>query len=348
MMSIHITFASVAWNSVFTVFIALFILLLFFLESKWIKKREGTIQKTIIILMYIISFMLIILGLFLILFIWDFDFITYTTGMTDQFIVFFEESISRFVSTALVLFISLLILKISKVAFMHISSKAGTVQRRKQTITKVISSIVKYLVGILTFLIVLSIWGVNVLPALAGLGILGLVVGLGAQKFINDLISGFFIVFEHHFDVGDIIEVQGFKGAVIDIGLKTTKIKNWKGEIKILSNGEISNLINYSRDLSTAIVDVGIAYKEDIQKTIDLLNLELPKTKLLLKDIVEGPTVLGVMELSSSSITLRVTAKTLNEQHYAVERELRKTIKELLEFHHIEIPFPQIVIHQPK
>ena len=177
---------------------------------------------------------------------------------------------------------------------------------------------------------------------------MGLVVGLGAQKFINDLISGFFIVFEHHFDVGDVIEVQGFKGTVSDIGLKTTKIKNWKGETKILSNGEITNLTNFSRDLSTAIVDFGIAYKEDIQKTIDLLNSELPKMKSLFKELVEGPTVLGVMDLSSSSIHLRVTAKTFNEQQYAVERELRKRIKEILHEHQIEIPFPQLVIHQPK
>jgi len=347
-MLFNILFASIAWNSIFTAIIALLMFFIFFVETKWIQKREGTIKKGLIIFMYVISFALLILGLFTILIIWEFDLSAYTSRMMDQLVAFFADSIGKLISTALVLFISTLILKISKVAFKHMSTRAGIVQRRKQTMTKVMSSIVRYLVGIFAFLIVLSIWGVNVLPALAGLGILGLVVGLGAQKFINDLISGFFIVFEHHFDVGDIIEVQGFKGAVIDIGLKTTKIKNWKGEIKILSNGEISNLINYSRDLSTAVVDFGIAYKEDIQKTIDLLNLELPKIKSVFKEIIEGPTVVGVTELSSSSVTLRVTAKTFNEQHYAVERELRKVIKGILDEHQIEIPFPQIVVHQPK
>jgi len=343
-----ILFASVMWNSIFTVLIALFMVFIFYIETKWIQKREGTIKKGLVIIMYIISFLLLIFGLFGILIIWNFDLLSYATSMMDQFAIFITDSIGKLISTALILFFSTLILKVSKVAFKHISTRAGTVQRRKQTMTKVMSSIVRYVVGILAFLVVLSIWGVNVLPALAGLGILGLVVGLGAQKFINDLISGFFIVFEHHFDVGDIIEVQGFKGAVIDIGLKTTKIKNWKGEVKILSNGEISNLINYSRDLSTAIVDFGIAYKEDIQETIDLLTNELPKMKARYKEIFEGPTVLGVMDLSSSSIIIRVTAKTLNEQHYAVERELRKIIKEILDEHEIEIPFPQIVMHQPK
>ncbi len=348
MMSIDLLFVSPMWNSIFTILIALFMFLVIFFETKWIQRRENTIQKGVVIILYVISFLLVMLGLFLILLIWDFNLYAYASGMMDQMIIFFADSLGKLISTVLVIFLSLLILKISKVAFLHFSTRAGIVQRRKQTMTKVLSSIVKYLVDILALLIILSIWGVNVLPALAGLGILGLVVGLGAQKFINDLISGFFIVFEHHFDVGDTIEVQGFKGTVIDIGLKTTKIKNWKGEIKILSNGEISTMINFSRELSTAVVDFGIAYHEDIQKTIDLLNLELPKMKNQFSEIVEGPSVLGVTDLSSSSIIIRVTAKTINEKHYPIERELRKIIKEILELHQIEIPFPQIVVHQPK
>jgi small conductance mechanosensitive channel len=219
-------------------------------------------------------------------------------------------------------------------------------KKRKRTIAKVTNSIIKYCVGILMILIVLSIWGVNVAPALAGLGILGLVIGLGAQRFINDLISGFFIVFEHHFDVGDKIEVQGFKGEVTSIGLKTTKIKNWKGEIKIVNNGEISTLINFSRNPSVAVVEFGIAYKENIQQTIDLLNFELPKLRLDFPMIIEDPKILGTIDLASSSVNLRAIAKTLNEEHYAVERAMRQRIKEILDEHGIEIPFPQVVIHQ--
>ncbi|OYX17353.1 MAG: hypothetical protein B7Z16_10470, partial [Algoriphagus sp. 32-45-6] len=96
----------------------------------------------------------------------------------------------------------MLILRISKITLKRIGQKEGPNQRRKKTVSRVIRSMIKYTVGIASILAVLSVWGVNVGPALAGLGILGLVIGLGAQKFINDLIAGFFIIFEHHFDVG--------------------------------------------------------------------------------------------------------------------------------------------------
>jgi small conductance mechanosensitive channel len=191
-------------------------------------------------------------------------------------------------------------------------------------------------------------WNVNVVPALAGLGVAGIVIGLGAQKFINDLISGFFIIFEHHFDVGDIIEVEGFKGEVIDIGLKTTKVRNWRGEVKIFSNGSIDIVSNFSMNPSIGIIDFGISYQEDAQRTIDLLKSELPKIKEFLPDIIEDPLVLGVVELADSSVNIRVIVKTITEKHYGVERAIRQRIKELLDQNQIEIPFPQVVVHQAK
>ena len=96
------------------------------------------------------------------------------------------------------------------------------------TIDKVIISLTRYVVIIIAVVAILGLLGADVMPALAGLGIAGLVLGLGAQKLITDFISGLFIIIEHHFDVGDIVEFGGFKGEVIDLGLKTTKIRNWR------------------------------------------------------------------------------------------------------------------------
>lgn len=96
-------------------------------------------------------------------------------------------------------------------------------------------SLIRYAAYIICVIVILGIWKVNVMPALAGLGIVGLVVGLGAQKLISDFVSGLFVVFEHHFDVGDTIIVGDFKGEVIDIGLKTTKIRDWRGRVKIIA-----------------------------------------------------------------------------------------------------------------
>ncbi|MBU1141711.1 MAG: mechanosensitive ion channel family protein [Firmicutes bacterium] len=347
-MDFTILFTSIALNSGLSIATLVVLLIIFYLERKFIKNNEENIRKTFIIIIYLISFIFLMGSIVFVLFLWGFDLKFYLQTLITDAELFFNESIGPLISSMVVIFIALTVLKVAKVAFTHISNKDGPLKKRKQTITKVMNSIVKYLVVIIALLIVLSIWGINVAPALAGLGILGLVIGLGAQKFINDLISGFFIVFEHHFDVGDKIEVQGFKGDVVDIGLKTTKIRNWKGDTKIVSNGEISTLINFSRNFSIAIADFGIAYREDVQKTIDLLTAELPKMRPQFPVIIEDPQVLGVIELGNSSVNLRVIAKTLSEQHYAIERALRKRIKEVLDENGIEIPFPQVVVHQPK
>jgi len=336
---------SVILNTVYTALIVFALLFIFFYERKLLR-REESLKKITIILIFIISFILLIAGIAGIMYIWNYDFSDYFNNIGSNIVTFIEESVTRIISTLLVIFISLSVMKISKTTLNRVGLKESPMKKRKRTIAKVTNSIIKYFVGILMILIVLSIWGVNVAPALAGLGILGLVIGLGAQRFINDLISGFFIVFEHHFDVGDKIEVQGFKGEVTSIGLKTTKIKNWKGEIKIVNNGEISTLINFSRNPSVAVVEFGIAYKENIQQTIDLLNTELPKLRLNFPMIIEDPKILGTIDLASSSVNLRAIAKTLNEEHYAVERAMRQRIKEILDEHGIEIPFPQVVVHQ--
>ena len=179
--------------------------------------------------------------------------------------------------------------------------------------------------------------------------IVGLVVGLGAQKFIQDLIAGFFIIFEHHYDVGDVIEVGGFKGTVVDIGLKTTRLRNWRGEIKILNNGEVNTLVNHSKNPSVAVVLFAISYEEDIDRTTEVLKAVFPSFRKQYADVlIEDPEVSGVMNLGASSVEMRVTVKTLNEQHYGIERALRKLIKETLDANNIKIPLPQIVVNKPR
>jgi moderate conductance mechanosensitive channel len=346
-MNLSIFFASPVTNGLVTGGIAIFLIFMFVIEHRFLKKYEEKLSKLIIISVYTLSFILLFAGIISALLIWGFDVSGYLAGVMLSLTDMIALSIGKFISSIVILFISLLILRISKITTKRIGVKQTPNQRRKRTVARVTRSITKYVVWMTCILSILAVWGVNIAPALAGLGILGLVIGLGAQKFINDLIAGFFIIFEHHFDVGDKIEVKGFKGEVIDIGLKTTKLRNWKGEILILSNGEISSLVQFSKEISTAVVEFGIAYQEDAQKTIDLLNLELPKMRLDFPEIVEDPKVLGVINLNNSSVDMRAICKTLNEQHYTIEREMRKRIKQILDENHIEIPFPQVVVNQP-
>lgn len=337
-------FTNNIWNAALTIAVIVFVVSLFILENKLMKRYENKWNKVVLLLMFIVSAIVLLAGIGFILFIWGYDFSHYFEDTSVIILEFVEKSLGMIIGSVIVIALSMFIIKIAKLGFKSVGKKQGPLQKRKRTIAKVSLSIVRYFVGILAILIILSIWGVNVLPALAGLGILGLVIGLGAQKFINDLIAGFFIIFEHHFDVGDKIEVGGFKGEVTDIGLKTTRIKNWKGEIKILANGQINELINFSKNPSVAEVNFTIAYEEDAQKVIDLLTKELKTFMPRFPQIIEDPQVLGVTNLNTSGIDLRVIAKTENETHYPVERAMRLFIKEVLVQNNIEIPFQQVVV----
>jgi len=290
----------------------LVLLIYYLVVIKKMKKNEENITHLKIVFSYLGYLLLFLVALGYGTFIWGFDLKGYIVDIVDQAGEFLLYRIGA------------------------------------HTILKITLSIVNYAVKIFGILAILSVWGINVLPALAGLGILGLVVGLGAQDLIKDFISGFFIIFEKHFDVGDMVEINGFKGEVIDIGLKTTRVMNWKKDVKIFNNSSVQNAINYSLTESIAIVDFGVAYEENIDEILSILKTELPGTKERIPAIVEDPVCVGVVELASSSVNLRVVAKTKTEQHYGVERELKKEIKKILDSHDIEIPFPQVVVSQKK
>jgi len=335
-------------NIIVTVGIVLFLIGFFFLQRVYTKKKGDDVNKVSLVVFYILFLVFLFGGFALVLYVWGFDIQGFFIESWDDILAFLLKQIGDIFATVIIILVISLVLKLVKIILRKSAKREGPNKKRRVTMLKVTNSLINYVVKIIAFLVILSIWGVNVLPALAGLGILGLVVGLGAQSLIKDLIAGFFIIFEHHFDIDDVVEINGFKGRVIDIGLKTTRVKNWKNDVKIFSNGSISEPINYSIADSVAVVEFGIAYHEDIQKTIDLLNLELQKYKTLLPELLENPTVLGVTDLASSSVNIRVICKTLPETQYNSERKLRQGIKEILDANGIEIPFPQVVVHEPK
>ena len=188
-------------------------------------------------------------------------------------------------------------------------------------------------------------YGINVTSFLTGLGIVGIIVGLALQDLAKDLIAGFTIILENQYAIGDTISIGDFKGEVIYLGLKTTRIKSYGGQIKIIANRNISEVINYSMENSLAIVDIDVSYEENndkVEKVLKELTAELSKTLPNLKGKVE---LLGIQELASSSVRYRIIAPTIAMQHYEVERILRKEIKDRLDKENIKIPYPQIEVH---
>ena len=159
------------------------------------------------------------------------------------------------------------------------------------------------------------------------------------------IISGFFILLDNIFSVGDIIEVNGFKGEVREVGFRTTRIRNWKGEVKIVSNGDLNNVINFSKNNSVAIVDFGVAYDTDMSTINELMERFIESIDGKYSEVIERPSFLGVVELADSSINLRIIAKTNANKHFQIERDLRREVVIFLNENGVEIPFPQVVVH---
>lgn len=220
------------------------------------------------------------------------------------------------------------------------------ISKRMVTILKVMVSFIKYTLWIVTIIIILSIWGVDVAPALAGLGIAGLVIGLGAQKLISDLIAGLFIIFEQHYDVGDVIEVDGYRGTVLEIGLKSTKLQSWKGDTKVFSNSDMSPIINYSKTMSTAVVTVGVSYKTDIEALKASLLPLLKTFEATQTELISNVNFLGISNFLASSLELTFTVQTTPNAHFGVERALRLFLLQTFKSLNIEIPFDQLVIRK--
>ena len=227
------------------------------------------------------------------------------------------------------------------------NNKMPVDERKANTIYSIVSSIIKYLLYFIALCTILTELGIekSSLIAIAGAG--SVAIGLGAQNVIQDMLDGFFILFEDHFGVGDIVEIQGKTGTVEAITMRTTKIRDANGAVHIFPNGSIGSITNYCKDYINAIVDIDIDYNENLENVIIILKNEMEKTKNITY-ILETPQVLGVTELGAYAVTIRIVAKCQVKQNWAVERELRLRIKNRLDKENIIIPFPQATVHIQK
>ena len=219
--------------------------------------------------------------------------------------------------------------------------------KKGKAIVDIICSLIKYAAIIVLVFFVLKTLGVDTKAILAGIGILGLVVGLGAQPLIADILAGLFIVFEKVFDVGDIIVVDGFRGTVKEIGIRTTKIVDAGGNVKIINNSNLKTIINMTDQLSLAICDIGIEYGESLERVEAILKQNLDAIKEAIPDIKEGPFYKGVAELGDSAVIIRFVANCEEGAKYQVERDMNRQFKLLFDKNNINIPFPQVVVNQP-
>ena len=225
--------------------------------------------------------------------------------------------------------------------------KLAMSERKASTLSTVACSILKYVIYFIGLVSVLKQLGVPTESLLVIASAGSVAIGLGAQGIAGDMMEGFFILFEDHYAVGDIVTIQGITGTVESVTLRSTTLRDPMGSVHIIPNGSIGTVTNNCREFINAVVTVGIAYGESIDNAIAVLNDEMAKTADI-TDIMETPVVAGVIGLDDSAVTLKVVAKCKVKTALGVEAELRRRIKNRFDKEGIEIPFPQQVVHLVK
>ena len=218
---------------------------------------------------------------------------------------------------------------------------------KSKTIGSLIRSCVKYLTILVGFAVILTLWGVNVASVVAGLGILTLIIGLGCQTLIQDIVSGVFIVFDDYFSVGDLVIIDGFRGTVSSIGLKTTKLTDAGGNIKAITNSSITTVTNVSRLPTMVTITISIDYSESIERVEGILGAHLEEITKGIPQITEGIYYKGVDSLNEAGIGLLFLAYCLEGNRFQVARDMRRDIYLLLKNNNVIIPFNQITVNTP-
>ena len=246
------------------------------------------------------------------------------------------DIIAKLVVTMVAVSIGIVVSRIAKKFVTKIVVKHNRFSSNPKTMASVTASIVSYLIIFFVICNVLPVWGISASSIVAIGGAASLAIGVGAQDVIKDMLSGFFILSENQYVIGDVVTIDGYTGKVEAIGMRTTRIRSLDGNVHIIPNGRISVVTNMSKGFNRAIVDVGVTYDEDIDRVY--------KNERLTGMIAE-PNVLGVEELGDSSVVIRISTDCEIGENWQLERELRRIIKKRLEKEGIEIPFPQRVIH---
>lgn len=221
-------------------------------------------------------------------------------------------------------------------------------QKRMNTISSLLINIAKYVIIIIDFILILANFGINVSSIVAGLGITAALVGLAFQDLAKDFIAGISIIIEDQYEIGDTVEINGFKGEVVALGLRSTRIKNFRGQTLIIANHTITQVINYNLYNNLAIVDVSVDYSEDLDRVEKVLNDLSKKLKGKIPKTIGEIEILGIDNLDSSSIVYRVSLETKPNEFNKVQRILRKEIKVAFDKEKIKIPFDQIEVHHGK
>ena len=241
------------------------------------------------------------------------------------------------------------VVRISVVSDRYLSQQSE--EQREYTLIRIFSWTSRIVIMIVAFLMILQEIGIPVAPLLAGAGIIGLAVGFGGQYLIRDLISGFFIIIENQYRIGDVVNFDGTGGLVEDISLRMTTLRDLDGTVHHIPHGEIKKVANLSKDFARVNLNIGVSYNSKLDHVIQVVNKvgnELAEDVLWQEFIIKPPQFLRVDDFADSNIVIKILGETMPLKQWEVTGELRKRIKIAFDKEGIEIPFPQRVVHQIK
>lgn len=248
--------------------------------------------------------------------------------------------------------VSYILIVIESIIINHIIKNNKTevkhLRRSQNTVLELIKKLIKYIIIIVTLISILKIFGVDTTAIVTSIGAISVVVGLAFQDVLKDYLVGITIILESQFALGEIVEINGFKGEVISLGLKTTRIKAYTGEVKIISNRNISEVINYSLNKTLAIITISVSYEDDINKVEKVLMEVSKKLEKEIEEITDKIIIDGVDELSDSSVVFRLSTFARNRDIPIIKRKINRELKLAFDENNIKIPYPQVEVHNEK
>ena len=312
----------------------------------WSRKTTG--QKAAFIVGIVILVVFVVAFLFLMDARWwvgdEFADALYGVDVPNGWVAIGKAALSGAINWVITLFIiigTIIIIFLSNFITHLFDSRS----RKAKTISSLIRSLIKYIMIIAAICFVLIVWGVDVIGIIAGVGVLTLIIGLGCQSLIQDVISGLFIVFDDYFAVGDMVIIDGFRGTITEVGLRTTKLLDFGGNIKSITNSSINTVVNLSRLKSLVHVTLSVSYNEDVERVEALIINEIEEIKEKVPNILEGPFYKGIDNITASSVDFLVLCFTDESNRYQVTRDLKREFFILFRKHEVQIPFTQVTVN---
>lgn len=268
------------------------------------------------------------------------------TGIFSSFENAFQGISLSLSSVMQVILMAAIVLAVANLLIVILSLIRGT-KNRSQTFVSVIGNVIRYAAAIIIICWGLKILGADIGTVVAGIGIVALIIGFGANSLIADLVTGIFMIFENQYNVGDYVEVGGFRGKVTSIGIRTTCLEDGGGNVKIINNSSMTNILNRSDHASKAVSVIGMSY-----------DCDLPALEAKIPDMMHGiyeahsdimlsmPQYLGVEELAESSVNLKFVVEVEDTNIYSGGRILNRELFLRFKEAGVEVPFPQLDIHQ--